>query len=132
MIQLQSAPESRLSNQIPNPNAPLDHPARSGRAAAIVRPRRRCHRRHQEGRGRTADTPRDRDSAPRQTGEVLARLHKIKPGDKPLVLVTHQVMVTALSGIYPQSGEVVVVAPTREGGKSGLKVLGSIKPEAAK
>ena len=63
---------------------------------------------------------------------MLARLHKIKPGDKPLVLVTHQVMVTALSGIYPQSGEVVVVAPTREGGKSGLKVLGSIKPEAAK
>ncbi len=75
---------------------------------------------------------RDRDSAPRQTGEVLARLLKIKPGDKPLVLVTHQVMVTALSGIYPQSGEVVVVAPTREGGKGGLKVLGSIKPEAAK
>lgn len=75
---------------------------------------------------------RDRDSAPKQVSEVQARIGKIKPGDKPLVLVTHQVMVTALSGIYPQSGEVVVVAPVREGGKHALKVIGSIKPEVAR
>ena len=29
--------------------------------------------------------------------------------DKPLVLVTHQVNITALTGIYPQSGELVFV-----------------------
>ena len=75
---------------------------------------------------------RDRDRAPRQTGEVLARLRKIKPGDKPLVLVTHQVIVTALTGGYAQSGDVIVVAPTRAGGKSGLRVLGSITPETAR
>jgi phosphohistidine phosphatase SixA len=28
--------------------------------------------------------------------------------DKPLLLVTHQVNITALTGVYPQSGEVVV------------------------
>ncbi len=74
---------------------------------------------------------RDRDSAPRQTADVLARIGRIKPGEKPLVLITHQVVVTAVTGIYPQSGEVVVVAPTREAGKSGLKVIGSIKPPEA-
>ena len=75
---------------------------------------------------------RDRDTAPSQPAEVLARIGKIKPGDKPLVLVTHQVIVTALTNIYPQSGEVVVVAPVREGGKPALMVIGSIKPELAK
>lgn len=75
---------------------------------------------------------RDRDTAPSQTGDVLARIGKLKPGDEPLVLVTHQVMVTALTNIYPQSGEIVVVAPLREGGKPALKVIGNIKPELAK
>lgn len=60
------------------------------------------------------------------------RIGKIKPGDKPLVLVTHLVMVTALTGIYPQSGEVVVVAPVRESGNTGLKMIGSIKAETAR
>jgi len=71
---------------------------------------------------------RDRDSAPRQTAEVLARIGKTRPGERPLVLITHQVVVTAVTGIYPQPGEVVVVAPTREAGKSGLKIIGSIRP----
>ncbi len=44
--------------------------------------------------------------------------------DKPLVLVTHQVNITALTGIYPSSGEIVVV---EKDAKLGLKVLGSIK-----
>ncbi len=75
---------------------------------------------------------RARDSGPKQIAEVLARIAKIKPGDKPLVLVTHQVMVTALTGVYPQSGEVVVVAGGRKDGKAGLKVVGTIKPVAPK
>lgn len=42
------------------------------------------------------------------------------PRDRPAVLVTHQVVVTALSGVYPQSGEMVVLA------RDGLAVLGRI------
>ena len=44
--------------------------------------------------------------------------------DKPLVLVTHQVNITALTGVYPSSGEIVVV---EKDAQVGLKVLGSIK-----
>ena len=42
---------------------------------------------------------------------------------RPLVLVTHQVNITALTGIYPASGELVIVRRTREG---GFESLGSI------
>jgi len=75
---------------------------------------------------------RTRDSEATQVGEVLARIAAIKPGDKPLVLVTHQVMVTAITGVYPQSGEVVVVAPARKDGKAGVTVIGSVRPKEAK
>ena len=75
---------------------------------------------------------RTRDSEAAQVAEVLARIAAIKPGDRPLVLVTHQVMVTAITGVYPQSGEVVVVAPARMDGKAGVKVIGTVRPEAAK
>ncbi len=75
---------------------------------------------------------RARDDEPRQVAEVIARINAIKPGDKPLVMVTHQVMVSAVAGVYPQSGEAVVVAPAHEDGKAGVRVIGSIKPDAAK
>ena len=64
--------------------------------------------------------------------EVIARIAAIKPGDRPLVMVTHQVIVSAVTGVYPQSGEAVVVAPARTDGKAGVRVIGSIKPDAAK
>ena len=70
-----------------------------------------------------------RESEAAQVAEVRARIARIKPGEAPLVLVTHQVMVTAISGIYPQSGEAVVVAPERKG---GLRVIGSIAPPAGR
>lgn len=44
--------------------------------------------------------------------------------DEPLVLVTHQVNITALIGVYASSGEIVVV---KRGAQGELKVLGSIK-----
>lgn len=44
--------------------------------------------------------------------------------DGPLVLVTHQVNITALLGVYASSGEIVVV---KKGSQGELKVLGSIK-----
>lgn len=46
--------------------------------------------------------------------------------DKPLVLVTHQVNITALTGVYPASGEIVVVAQNAE---NRLRVLGSIRTD---
>ena len=44
--------------------------------------------------------------------------------DGPLILVTHQVNITAQLGVYASSGEIVVV---KKGAKGELKVLGSIK-----
>lgn len=42
------------------------------------------------------------------------------PAGKPAVLVTHQVNITALTGIFPRSGEVIVVQ------RDGLAVLGRL------
>ncbi len=75
---------------------------------------------------------RQRDNEEAQKNQILARVAKLKQGDKPLVLVTHQLIVTAVTGIFPESGEVVVVAPSRAGGNPGVRVIGSIKPESAR
>ncbi|MBS4046785.1 MAG: histidine phosphatase family protein [Alphaproteobacteria bacterium] len=45
------------------------------------------------------------------------------PAGKPAVLVTHQVNITALTGIYPRSGEMVVLR------RDGLAVLGRLAPD---
>ena len=46
--------------------------------------------------------------------------------DQPLVLVTHQVNITAMTGIYPESGEMVLVKRSDSG---ELSVLGRIETE---
>ncbi len=100
---------------------------------------------------------RNRDSETRQMDEVRARIATIKRGDKPLVLVTHQVVITSLTGVFAESGEVIVVAPESNAGgasaaartghagsgnkssgaasgsaaRPGLRVIGTIKPGAA-
>jgi phosphohistidine phosphatase SixA len=43
---------------------------------------------------------------------------------RPLVLVTHQVNITALTGIYPESGELVIVHRTNTG---DIRIIGTIK-----
>jgi phosphohistidine phosphatase SixA len=45
------------------------------------------------------------------------------PAGKPAVLVTHQVNITALTGVYPRSGEMVVLR------RDGLAVLGRLGPD---
>ena len=55
-----------------------------------------------------------------------------KGGGEPLVLVTHQLIVTAVTGVFPESGEVVVVAPAAEGKNAGVRFIGTIKPFAIK
>lgn len=60
-----------------------------------------------------------------QTEELLQWLQARKPG-KPLVLVSHEVNINALTGISPASGEIVVFRLTGEG---GVKLRGRIRPD---
>lgn len=46
--------------------------------------------------------------------------------DEPTVLVTHQVNITALTGVYPASGEVVVIRPSSNG---QMAVVGTIRTD---
>lgn len=59
---------------------------------------------------------------PERTAE-LRRLVSAKRSGPALVLVTHQVNITALTGIYPASGALVVIRPE---GNGQFKVLGMI------
>lgn len=56
--------------------------------------------------------------------ESLRRWLEAQDLSRPLVLVTHQVNITALTGAYPESGEVVVVRRSAEG---ALSQAGSLR-----
>ncbi|MCU0905105.1 MAG: histidine phosphatase family protein [Tabrizicola sp.] len=60
----------------------------------------------------------DRSTADSQTADVLAYLAAL-PGEERVLIVTHQVNITALTGVMPRSGEIVI---TRRSG-DGLMVL---------
>ncbi|MEQ8348626.1 MAG: histidine phosphatase family protein [Sneathiellaceae bacterium] len=66
---------------------------------------------------------RDRDRGPAQIAALREFLAGRSGGTGPLVLVTHQVVITALTGIYPRSGELVVIAADGTG-----EVLGRLVP----
>ena len=68
----------------------------------------------------------NRDRGPAQTEALRDWLSK-RDSSVPLVLVTHQVNITALTGIYPRSGEIVVARRSAEG---GIEVLGRIRTPA--
>ncbi len=68
------------------------------------------------------DRPANRDA---QTG-ALRRWLAGQALDGPLVLVTHQVNITALTGVYPRSGELVVIRRTGDG---AIAVVGSLETE---
>ena len=67
----------------------------------------------------------DRSDEPAQTAALREFIGKIAPGSPTQVLVTHQVNITALTGISPRSGEIVVIAP---GSAEGFRVLGRLGP----
>lgn len=67
-----------------------------------------------------------RDQGPPQTAEIKQFL-ATRQSDEPLVLVTHQVNITALTEVFPRSGEVVVILP---GTDAEVRVLGRIPPPA--
>jgi hypothetical protein len=65
----------------------------------------------------------DRSTAERQTAEVLNYLAGLPEGERVLI-VTHQVNITALTGITPRSGEIVITL--RDG--PTLQVLDRLPP----
>jgi phosphohistidine phosphatase SixA len=68
----------------------------------------------------------DRDTSAEQTAAVRDFLLARKSME-PLVLVTHQVNITALTDITPRSGEIVVITPP-DGASDAIEVLGRIPP----
>jgi len=70
----------------------------------------------------------DRGRASEQSRDVKARIAEHR-GRGTLVLMTHGVNISALIGIVPAAGEMVVVAPD---GRGGLRVTGRIHPDAAR
>jgi len=65
----------------------------------------------------------DSSQAPDQTSDARAVLRAWR-GPGVLVVVTHQVNITALTGVVPASGEGVVVKPSQ----SGITVVGRLRP----
>ncbi len=67
------------------------------------------------------------DSASDREGRTAALRQRVAAHRGPgnLVIVTHQVNITALTGIFPQQAEFVVLTPDQT---HGFKLLGSIKP----
>lgn len=64
--------------------------------------------------------------APASAADSTAAMRQLiagLPPDRPAVLVSHQVNITALTGVYPRSGEMVVLR------RSDLAVLGRMGPE---
>lgn len=64
----------------------------------------------------------DDGSTERKQTEEVRQLIRQRPAGQALVLVTHQVNITALTAVYPASGEIVVLRP--EGGQ--LAVVGRL------
>ena len=56
------------------------------------------------------------------------RLDAAGEGVRPAVLVTHQVNVTALTGVYPSSGEMVVFGPPPDDPTAAPEVLATVPP----
>lgn len=72
-----------------------------------------------------------REREPAQTAALAAWIQKDKStrtAGNPLVLVTHQVNITALTGTYPRSGEIVVARYAEDG---NVKVVGRLFPADA-
>ena len=65
-----------------------------------------------------------RERGPTQTAELREFLSRPHVGP-PRVLVTHQVNITALTGVFPSSGEMIVIQPVADG---EIRILGRLNP----
>ena len=61
----------------------------------------------------------------RSTGDAqtTATQDILSSNDGTLMMVTHQVNITALTGVFPSSGEIIVIRATAD----GVEVLGKIE-----
>lgn len=66
----------------------------------------------------------DRSREPEQTGRIRALIGE-RPPSGNLILVTHQVNITALTGISPAQGEMIILTPSGDG---GFRVAGRLRP----
>ena len=86
-----------------------------------------------EGLAFTAVTPKPalnsffqrRAASEEQTQSLREFLRTERNTHEPLVLVTHQVNITALTGVFPASGEIVVIGMNEAG---DVEVKGRLKP----
>ncbi|MEQ9348754.1 MAG: histidine phosphatase family protein [Thalassospira sp.] len=69
---------------------------------------------------------RDRSTENQQTDQLIARLKGL-PKDSKALLITHQVNITKLTGIYPRSGEIILIRLDENG---NVETLGRIMPMA--
>jgi phosphohistidine phosphatase SixA len=67
----------------------------------------------------------NRSRGPAQTRELREFLID-READQPLILVTHQVNITALTGVFPTSGEIVVITSNDE---AEVRVQGTVKTQ---
>lgn len=68
----------------------------------------------------------DRSTAGSQTGALRRFIGDLKLRGNVL-LVTHQVNITELTGVFPASGEMVILRPDRQG---GFRLIGRLRPDA--
>ncbi|WP_083952781.1 MULTISPECIES: histidine phosphatase family protein [unclassified Thalassospira] len=68
---------------------------------------------------------RNRSTEAAQTAEIKAKLASLS-GDEKLLLVTHQVNITALTDIFPRSGEIILFRMSDDG--TELNLLARLMP----
>jgi phosphohistidine phosphatase SixA len=66
----------------------------------------------------------DRATATAQTDDLRGLLARWRGETGVLALVTHQVNITALTGVFPAEGEVLVLRPTGD----GFELVGRVRP----
>lgn len=67
---------------------------------------------------------RDRSKEAARSAEVRALIRSHAASGQPLILVTHQANITALSGVFPASGEIIVLSLDGD----SIAVAGRISP----
>ena len=68
----------------------------------------------------------DRSTAGSQTRALRRFIGDLKL-EGNVLLVTHQVNITELTGVFPASGEIVILRPDEQG---GFRLIGRLRPEA--
>lgn len=69
---------------------------------------------------------RNRAAGPGQLAKLNQWLRQQPKTEQPLVLITHQVVITGLTGVFPASGEIVVIRHP-EAEDTELEVLGTLE-----